>query len=201
IARFNSTYPCNSKMMITTLSERKAKSCDRLDDLELNPAEFDLAISSEDLIKITDELIDNAFKYSQKGSKVFVSSQINNQGWIFSIHDEGRGMTDQQIADIGSGALRDDLLLYGPHGTAKSTTARLISYARHKQMPNSQTYIAGSRMENAVAAKKIMEDFEGQYKFLPFFSGFDVIIVDAIGRVKRHHRVGHLGGLPCYLFF
>lgn len=97
---------------------------------------------------------------------------------------------EQQIADIGSGALRDDLLLYGPHGTAKSTTARLISYARHKQMPNSQTYIAGSRMENAAAAKKIMEDFEGQYKFLPFFSGFDVIIVDEIDMVhmSAQHR-------------
>jgi K+-sensing histidine kinase KdpD len=102
MTRFTSTYPCNSKMMIKTLSERKAKLCDRLDDLELNLAEFDLAISSEDLIKITDELIDNAFKYSQKGSKVIVSSQVTDKAWLFNILDGGRGMSDQQIADIGA---------------------------------------------------------------------------------------------------
>jgi K+-sensing histidine kinase KdpD len=102
MTRFTSTYPCNSKMMIKTLSERKAKSYDRLDDLELDLAEFDLAISSEDLIKITDELIDNAFKYSQKGSKVVVSSQVTDKAWIFNILDGGRGMSDQQIADIGA---------------------------------------------------------------------------------------------------
>lgn len=89
-------------MMIKTLSERKAKLCDRLDDLELDLAEFDLAISSEDLIKITDELIDNAFKYSQKGSKVIVSSQVTDKAWLFNILDGGRGMSDQQIADIGA---------------------------------------------------------------------------------------------------
>jgi K+-sensing histidine kinase KdpD len=102
MTRFTPTYPCNSKMMIKTLSERKAKSYDRLDDLELDLAEFDLAISSEDLTKITEELIDNAFKYSQKGSKVVVSSQVTDKAWIFNIHDGGRGMTDQQIANIGA---------------------------------------------------------------------------------------------------
>jgi signal transduction histidine kinase len=89
-------------MMITSLSERKAKSCDRLDDLELDLAEFDLAISSEELTKITEELIDNAFKYSQKESKVVVSSQVTDSAWIFNIQDSGRGMTDQQIANIGA---------------------------------------------------------------------------------------------------
>jgi K+-sensing histidine kinase KdpD len=89
-------------MMISNLSERKAKSCDRLDDLELDLAEFDLAISSEDLTKITEELIDNAFKYSSKESKVVVSSQVTDNAWIFNIQDNGRGMTGQQIADIGA---------------------------------------------------------------------------------------------------
>jgi two-component system, sensor histidine kinase and response regulator len=102
VTRFSSTYPCNSKMMITTLSERKAKSCDRLNDLELDLAEFDLAISSEDLTKITEELIDNAFKYSPNGSKVVLSSQVTDNAWIFNIRDCGRGMTDRQIADIGA---------------------------------------------------------------------------------------------------
>jgi two-component system sensor histidine kinase/response regulator len=100
--RFSSTYPCHSKMIISTLGDRKAKLCDRLDDLELDLAEFDLAISSEDLTKIAEELIDNAFKYSRKGSKVALSSQVTDNAWIFKIQDYGRGMTDHQISDIGA---------------------------------------------------------------------------------------------------
>jgi two-component system, sensor histidine kinase and response regulator len=100
--RFTSTYPCNSQMIIRTISDRKAKSCDRLDDLELDLAEIDLAFSSEDLTKITEELIDNAFKYSPTGSKVVLSSQVIDSRWIFNIHDSGRGLSDQQISDIGA---------------------------------------------------------------------------------------------------
>ncbi|PZV15330.1 MAG: hybrid sensor histidine kinase/response regulator [Pseudanabaena sp.] len=100
--RFSSTYPCNSQMIISKLVDRKAKLCDRLEDLELDLAEFDLAISSEDLTKIAEELIDNAFKYSRKGSKVGLSSQVTDNAWIFKIQDYGRGMTDNQIADIGA---------------------------------------------------------------------------------------------------
>lgn len=102
ITRFNSPYPCNSQMIISNLSQRKAKSCDRLDDLNLDLVEFDLAMSSEYLTKIAEELIDNAFKYSPKNSKIVLSSQFADNVWIFNIHDRGRGMSDQQIADIGA---------------------------------------------------------------------------------------------------
>jgi two-component system, sensor histidine kinase and response regulator len=89
-------------MIISNLSDRKARSCDRLDDLELNLAEIDLAVSSEDLTKITEEIVDNAFKYSPQGSKVVISSQIIDSAWIFTIQDHGRGMNEQQIANIGA---------------------------------------------------------------------------------------------------
>jgi signal transduction histidine kinase len=89
-------------MIISNLSDRKARSCDRLDDLELNLAEIDLAVSSEDLTKIAEEVIDNAFKYSPQGSKVTISSQIIDSAWIFTIQDHGRGMNEQQIANIGA---------------------------------------------------------------------------------------------------
>ena len=100
--RFTSEYPCNSKMIISNLGDRRAKSGDRANDLELDLAEFDLSTSSEDLTKIVTELIDNAFKYSQKGTKVVVSSNVIDSKWILKIQDRGRGMKEQQIANIGA---------------------------------------------------------------------------------------------------
>jgi two-component system sensor histidine kinase/response regulator len=100
--RFTSAYPSNSQMIIRTIGERKARSYDRSEDLDLNLAEVNLAVSSEDLMKITEELIDNAFKYSSKGSKVVISSHLTDSEWILNIQDHGRGMNDRQIASIGA---------------------------------------------------------------------------------------------------
>ncbi|PZO37415.1 MAG: hybrid sensor histidine kinase/response regulator [Pseudanabaena frigida] len=100
--RFTAPYPCNTQMIITNIGDRKAREYDRHNDLELDLVEVDLGFSSEDLIKIADELIDNAFKYSKKGSKVFLRSYITDSQWIFSIQDSGRGMNEEQIANIGA---------------------------------------------------------------------------------------------------
>ncbi len=100
--RFTSAYSSNSKMIISNLGDHKATSCDRLDDLEMDLIEVDLIISSEDLTKTVEELIDNAFNYSQKGSKVVIRSYITDREWICKIQDRGRGMSDQQIANIGA---------------------------------------------------------------------------------------------------
>jgi two-component system sensor histidine kinase/response regulator len=99
---FTAAYPSNSKMIISNLCDRKAKFCDRKDDLEMDLIEVDLAVSSEDLTKISEELIDNAFKYSQKGGKVVIRSHITDREWTCKIQDRGRGMSDQQIANIGA---------------------------------------------------------------------------------------------------
>lgn len=101
-SRFTSPYPCNSQITINSISERKARECDRLDDLELNIVEAELAISTDDLIKIVEELIDNAFKYSKQGSKVLVSTSIDDHQWIFKVQDSGRGMSAHQIENIGA---------------------------------------------------------------------------------------------------
>jgi len=99
---FTSAHPSNSQMIISNLGDRKARSYDRLDDLEVNLTDVDLAVSSEDLTKITEELIDNAFKYSPQGSKVVITSQIIDTAWVLTIQDHGRGMNDQQITSIGA---------------------------------------------------------------------------------------------------
>lgn len=100
--RFTAPYPCNSQMIISKIGDHKVKEYARTNDLELDLAEFDLAVSSEDFIKIVDELVDNAFKYSNPRSKVAIRTQVIDQQWIFTIQDSGRGMNENQIANIGA---------------------------------------------------------------------------------------------------
>ncbi|MBD2186621.1 hybrid sensor histidine kinase/response regulator [Pseudanabaena mucicola] len=100
--RFTAEDPCNSQILIQTLGERRAKMYDRLEDLELDLVDFEILIAADDLIKIVDELIDNAFKYSVKGSKVRLSSHISDHVWLFNIQDYGRGISKQQISSIGA---------------------------------------------------------------------------------------------------
>ena len=100
--RFIAPYPCHSSSIIRGISDRKAREGDRADDLELDLAEVELAISAEDLIKITEELIDNAFKYSKKGSQIRLTSQVTDLKWRCTIEDHGRGMSQEQIADVGA---------------------------------------------------------------------------------------------------
>ncbi len=100
--RFTPPYPCNSQAIICNTSDRKAKECDRASDLELDIIEIDLEISADDLIKIIEELIDNAFKYSKTGSKVSLSSYVKDGQWICTVEDHGRGMNQEQIANIGA---------------------------------------------------------------------------------------------------
>ncbi|MFN9649910.1 MAG: sensor histidine kinase, partial [Pseudanabaena sp.] len=83
-------------------SQRKAREYERPDDLQIDITEVDLRMASEDLIKIADELIDNAFKYSSQGTKVCLSSYATDAHWVLTIKDHGRGMTKAQIANIGA---------------------------------------------------------------------------------------------------
>jgi two-component system sensor histidine kinase/response regulator len=61
---------------------------------------FPLKISSENLQKIVAELADNAFKFSEPGTKVLVRASQEGGFYRLLIRDYGRGMTPEQIANI-----------------------------------------------------------------------------------------------------
>ncbi|NUN63697.1 response regulator [Pseudanabaena biceps] len=100
--RFNVSQPCASKSVISNIAIKKAQECDRLSDLRLDIVEADLAIAHDDLVKIIEELVDNACKYSPKGSPIALEAAIQNGHWLFAIEDHGRGMSQEQIANIGA---------------------------------------------------------------------------------------------------
>jgi two-component system, sensor histidine kinase and response regulator len=77
-------------------------SFERKADLSLELVEGEVAILEEYLKKIVSELLENAFKFSDPGTRVTLKSEIHPRDYQFSVADMGRGMTPEQIAGIGA---------------------------------------------------------------------------------------------------
>ena len=71
-------------------------------DLRLEAQEASVAMAGSYFKKAVEELLDNAFKFSKAGTPVAVSSGPSRDRFALSVSDKGRGMTSQQIADIGA---------------------------------------------------------------------------------------------------
>lgn len=95
----NSEFSC-VESLLSEKARQQAKQANRLDDLQLNLQNSSVAIDSIKLTKILEELLDNAFKFSSEGTPVFVNSLVENQRFILSVKDQGRGMTADQIAQL-----------------------------------------------------------------------------------------------------
>ncbi|MCX7930581.1 MAG: response regulator [Chlorobi bacterium] len=61
-----------------------------------------VAMSGENFHKMLDELLDNAFKFSQPGTPVQLDCAVEENYIQFQIHDRGCGMTSAQIVSIGA---------------------------------------------------------------------------------------------------
>ena len=88
--------------VILTAAESIIARHGRGDSLKLECAEIDVPLSNSDLSTIVIELVDNACKYSVQGSPVVVRLQRSTDGVRFEVVDRGRGMTPDQIAQIGA---------------------------------------------------------------------------------------------------
>jgi two-component system sensor histidine kinase/response regulator len=70
----------------------------RRNDVAIEVTTCSLSIKPDDLARIVEELVDNACKFSRKGTEVNVTLAANGQ---LSVSDLGRGMTEEQISHIG----------------------------------------------------------------------------------------------------
>jgi signal transduction histidine kinase len=71
----------------------------RSEDVSIRIAPCSIAIRGEDLSRIVEELVDNSCKFSRQGTPVTV--ELNADGRLV-ITDQGRGMTPEQIKQIGA---------------------------------------------------------------------------------------------------
>ncbi|WP_237741279.1 hybrid sensor histidine kinase/response regulator [Geminocystis herdmanii] len=88
--------------IVELMVRRCAKNYDRTEDIIFDIEEAEIAISENYLLTVLSELVDNALKFSKKGSPITVSSHIKNNMMYISIHNIGKGMTPEQISKIGT---------------------------------------------------------------------------------------------------
>ncbi len=91
------------RAFLKSVAEGKAQQAKREADLSLHLDDVEaVQIIEDNLRKVAEELIDNAFKFSPPGTPVQVAAFAENGCYVLQISDRGRGMTAEQIANIGA---------------------------------------------------------------------------------------------------
>ena len=80
----------------------QARAANRPDDLTLDLTDQPLPISEDYLAKIVDEVVQNAFKFSELGKRVSVTLKDSLNGAVLSVTDEGRGFSTEHITKVGA---------------------------------------------------------------------------------------------------
>ena len=80
----------------------QARAVSRTVDLALDLAEVAVPISEDYLGKIVDELVQNAFKFSEAGKRVNVTLSELPNGVQLLVTDQGRGFSMEHIAKVGA---------------------------------------------------------------------------------------------------
>lgn len=88
--------------VVTDVVRQKAQQFDRIGDIQVEVQNATIQISELKLKKIVEELVDNAFKFSEAGTPVRVISSFDENTYVLYITDSGRGMSAEQITNIGA---------------------------------------------------------------------------------------------------
>jgi two-component system sensor histidine kinase/response regulator len=94
------------------LAQRQSDLVLHLDEQHING----VAIAEADLAKITSELINNAFKFSQKRTPVIVETAVQGDCYQITVTDQGAGMSQEQIDNVG-GFMQFERWFYEQQGT------------------------------------------------------------------------------------
>jgi two-component system, sensor histidine kinase and response regulator len=90
------------KALIANRAILQAKYRHREADLHLELQDGNVQMSINRLDKLVEELVDNAFKFSSAGTPVTVTNVVSNHLLTLTVMDQGRGLTTEQIAQVGA---------------------------------------------------------------------------------------------------
>jgi two-component system, sensor histidine kinase and response regulator len=88
--------------LIEQVAREQAEAAAREADLRLDLEDVAVVITPDRMRKAAEELLQNAFKFSNGGRPVRVTAQVTGRQYVLAVADEGRGMTAEQIASIGA---------------------------------------------------------------------------------------------------
>jgi two-component system, sensor histidine kinase and response regulator len=80
----------------------QARAANRENDLVLDLADLPMPISEDYLAKIVDELVQNAFRFSDPGKRVSVTLSGVPNAVLLSVTDQGRGFSTEHITKVGA---------------------------------------------------------------------------------------------------
>lgn len=90
----------NAGDIATEAARRVAENHKRALDLNLRIENESLHVHGFHLRKIVEELVDNAFKFSQKGTPVHVSFVQEADSMVLTVEDQGRGMSEEEVEKL-----------------------------------------------------------------------------------------------------
>ena len=93
---------CLVKSAVTGAAIQQAQQAQRRADLSLELEDAAVQMAEQYLVKLAQELLSNAFKFSRAGRPVSVVGRLDGRAYSLSLQDHGRGMTAEQIADVGA---------------------------------------------------------------------------------------------------
>ena len=116
IKTLRDTLVNSAEAVIAEQAYQQAKQAQREADLQLNLQDFSVPMAAVWLNKAVEELAGNAFKFSQPGTPVSISTVVENNIFILSATNTGRGMTAEQIAQLG-GYMQFERKIYEQQGS------------------------------------------------------------------------------------
>jgi DNA-binding response OmpR family regulator len=99
--------PWNPVEIIQTMAFRVANRYNRASDLQINLEEVKIFLSEERLIRVIEELVDNACKFSNTNTRIQLSGVLNfsmneTRHYIINVVNQSQGLTSEQLSAIGA---------------------------------------------------------------------------------------------------
>jgi signal transduction histidine kinase len=116
VSLLRKSYYYNPRDIIISTAKQLAQELERDEDLLLEVEDAPLRMGEGYVKKLAYELIDNSFKFSEKGTPVIVTLMSNDNSVLFHVSDSGRGMTPEQIISVG-GYMQFDRQLHEQQGS------------------------------------------------------------------------------------
>ncbi len=134
------------KSLISEAAQEQARQVNREADLHLNLQDSSVQMAATRLAKLVEELVNNAFKFSEPGTPVSVQTEVQQNRFVLYVCDQGRGMTSEQVQKMGA-YLQFERKLYEQQGSGMglSIVKRLVELHKGKLViesePNQQTSV------------------------------------------------------------